>query len=79
MTRQYGVGKTFTTTPQFYARNYELGESLRVVPAELGHDTGTTPGVAIFSGSAHLFAVLTAEHAYNLANGLADALDAKTT
>lgn len=73
--RKYGLGKTFETAPQHYRRNYEMGENIRVVPANVGHDTGTTPGAAIFLGSAQLLAVLTAEHAWNLADQLADVLD----
>lgn len=73
--RQYGVGKTFTTAPQHYNRNHALGESLRVVPAAIGTENGTTPGVAIFNGNSHLIAAITAEHAYKLANGIADALE----
>lgn len=74
--RQYGLGKTFTTAPEHYRRNYDMGENLRVVPAEVGHDSGTTPGVAIFYGTSNLIAVIVAEHAWNLADQLADVLDA---
>lgn len=68
--------KIFTTRPALYQRNYKDGENLRVIPAQLDHDTGTTPGVTIFIGRNHIMAVLTAEHAYNLANGIVDALEA---
>lgn len=68
--------KTFTTRPSFYKRNYELGASLRVAPAAIGTDTGTTPGVAIFKGPSLLMAAITAEHAWALADQLADVLDA---
>lgn len=64
----------FTGWPENYARNYDIGAYLRVSPATLHHDTGTTPGVAIFSRQ-RVVMVLTAEHAYNLANGIADALE----
>lgn len=69
------TGKPFTTRASFYRRNYEVGASLRVSPAEIGTDTGTIPGVAIFKGPSFLIAAITAEHAWNLADQLADVLD----
>ncbi|MDQ0865725.1 hypothetical protein [Arthrobacter globiformis] len=71
------AGKVFTTQPRFYRKNYEMGATLRVVPAAIGTDTGgTTPGVAIFTGPSFLIAAITAEHAWALADQLADVLDA---
>lgn len=57
-----------------YAKNYERGESLRVVPAAITHDTGAIPGVAVYSGS-FLIAAITAEHAWAFADKLAAVLD----
>lgn len=71
-------GRTFFTKPEFYQRNYDMGASLRVVPAEIGTDTGSTPGVAIFAGHAHLIAAITAEHGWALSDQLSDALDSHT-
>lgn len=72
--------RTFTTRPAYYKRNYEMGASLRVVPAVLGTDTGSsTPGVAIFMGHSHLLAVITAEHGWKLADALSDTLDGLET
>ncbi|UVJ40246.1 hypothetical protein [Arthrobacter sp. CJ23] len=64
----------FTAWRENYAKNYNDGESLRVIPAQINHQTGNTPGVAIFVGS-RVTLVLTAEHAYSLANGIADTLE----
>lgn len=67
--------KTFHSRPEHYQRNYEDGEKLRVGPASLGHSTGTTPGVALFVGRGFPIVVLTAEHAWKLADQLADVID----
>lgn len=65
----------FTTYPKHYAKNYTDGESLRVVPARLKYsEDGATPGVVVFVNNKITLAI-TAEHAYNLANGIADALE----
>ncbi|MGF6834001.1 hypothetical protein QF015_002176 [Paenarthrobacter sp. TE4293] len=64
----------FTAGPENYARNYDTGAHLRVSPATLHHAAGTTPGVAIFSRQ-RVVMVIAAEHAYELANGIADALE----
>lgn len=65
----------FTTWPKHYAKNYTDGESIRVVPARLKYDEeGATPGVVVFVNNKVTLAI-TAEHAYNLANGIADALE----
>lgn len=69
------TGKTFTSAPKYYRRNYEMGENQRVIPADVGHENGSTPGAAIFCGPSNLVAVITAEHAWRLANQLVDALD----
>lgn len=69
-------GRSFTSAPQHYNRNYEMGKNLRVVPAEVGHEDGSTPGAAIFCGPANLVAVITAEHAWRLTDQLVDVLDA---
>ncbi|BCW85048.1 hypothetical protein NicSoilE8_27210 [Arthrobacter sp. NicSoilE8] len=67
--------KTFTTWPQHYAKNYSDGENLRVVPARIKYsEDGETPGVVVFVHN-KVTLVLTTEHAYNLANGIADALE----
>lgn len=70
--------KTFISRPEHYQRNYEDGENLRVGPATLGYEGGTTPGVAIFIGKSFPVMVLTAEHAWKLADQLADILDSLT-
>lgn len=67
----------FTAWWQNYEKNYRDGEELRVVPARLNRDRDTpVPGVAIFVRN-NVTLVLTAEHAYKLANGIADALEAE--
>lgn len=68
-------GKSFTSAPQHYKRNHEMGKNLRVVPAEIGHEDGSTPGAAIFCGPSNLIAVITAEHAWRLADQLVDVLE----
>jgi hypothetical protein len=67
-------GNTFKSRRDMYAKNIASGQNLRVARAELAHDTGTTPGVAIFNDNYLLFCI-TAEHAWHLADQLADALD----
>lgn len=57
-----------------YQKNHTVGENLRVGPAKINHDDGHGPGVAVYNGQ-QVFLVLTAEHAYALAHGIADALD----
>ena len=65
----------FTAWWQNYAKNYRDGEQLRVVRARLNRDRDTpVTGVAVFIDS-KVTLVLTEEHAYKLANGIADALD----
>jgi hypothetical protein len=66
--------KVFTSWRENYRHNYQTGDNLRVIPAKLKHDTGSTTGVAILNGS-RVVVVITAEHAYKLANGIADALE----
>lgn len=67
--------RIFTTYPQNYPKNHSDGENLRVVPARIKYsEDGATPGVVIFVHNKVTLA-LTAEHAYNLANGIADALE----
>ncbi|MDZ4091642.1 MAG: hypothetical protein U1D68_10610 [Arthrobacter sp.] len=68
------TSNVFRSRPEMYAKNVESGEQLRVVPAELSHHSGTTPGVAVFRDRFMLFC-LTAEHAWNLNDQLTDALD----
>lgn len=66
---------TFTAWWQNYEKNCRDGEALRVVPARLNRDRDTpVPGVAVFIGP-RVSLVLTEDHAYKLANGIADALD----
>jgi hypothetical protein len=57
-----------------YEKNFQRGESLRVVPAELAHPDGIQHGVAIFAGH-YLMAAVTADHAWKLADALADVID----
>lgn len=65
----------FTAWWQNYEKNYRDGEGLRVVPAKLNRDRDTSlAGVAIFIDN-KVTLVLTADHAYKLANGICDALD----
>lgn len=67
----------FTAWWQHYEKNYRDGEHLRVVPARLNRDRDTSEaGVAIFINN-KVTLVLTAAHAYKLANGIADALEAE--
>lgn len=66
--------EVFRSRSDMYAKNYERGESLRVVPAELEHPDGLVPGVAIFAGH-YLMSVITAEHAWNLNQALADVIE----
>lgn len=66
---------TFVSRPDHYEKNYKMGEKIRVSPADLQHSDGSTPGIAIFLDRSYPFVVLTAEHAWHLANSLADALD----
>ena len=69
------AGQRFTSWWQNYEKNYRDGEQLRVVPTRLNHDRDTAKtGVAIFIGT-KVTLVLTEDHAYKLANGIADALD----
>lgn len=68
-------GKSFTSTPQHYNRNYEMGKNLRVVPADVGPENGSIPGAAIFCGPSNLIAVITAEHAWRLADQLVDVVE----
>jgi hypothetical protein len=67
-------GSSFKSRREMYRKNVESGEKLRVVRAELAHDNGTTPGVAIFRDNFMLFC-LTSEHAWQLSDQLVDALD----
>lgn len=64
----------FRSRRVMYGKNYDMGQKLRVVPAAITHDTGATPGVAIYSGT-FLMAAITAEHGWALADKLADVLD----
>lgn len=69
------AGQKFTAWWQNYERNHRDGEQLRVVPARLNRDRDTPEaGVAVFVGQ-NVKLVLTIEHAYKLANGIADALE----
>ncbi|UOD81984.1 hypothetical protein [Paenarthrobacter ureafaciens] len=68
------TGKTFVARPENYPRNHDTGATLRVAPAKLGTPDGHTSGVAIFSRN-RVVMVLTTDHAYNLANGIADTLE----
>lgn len=64
----------FRSKREMYAKNYTTGEQLRVARAELTHETGAAPGVAVFNGSYLVFAI-TADHTYKLAGALADVID----
>lgn len=71
-------GQTFTAWWQHYARNHREGEDLRVVPARLNRERQSAEaGVAVFVGQ-NVKLVLTTEHAYKLANGIADAPESGT-
>ncbi|MFJ5693318.1 hypothetical protein ACIP9X_05630 [Arthrobacter sp. NPDC093125] len=70
-----GGKEFFRSRRDMYGKNYDMGQKLRVIPAAISHDTGATPGVAIYSGT-FLMAAITAEHAWALADKLADVLDA---
>lgn len=65
---------TFYSRPEMYAKNLASGEGLRVTKAVLAHRDGKTQGVAVFRDNYFMFC-LTAEHAWRLADQLADALD----
>lgn len=70
------AGAPFTAWWQHYSKNYQEGQALRVVPARLNRDRATADtGVAVFIGK-QVKLVLTEEHAYKLANGITDALEA---
>lgn len=65
----------FRSRADMYEKNFQRGESLRVVPAELAHPDGIKqPGVAIFAGHL-LMAAINADHAWKLADALADVID----
>jgi len=68
----------FLIQPEKYERNYQEGQHLRVGPAThrtYSTETPEVPGVAIFTGP-RIRMLLTAEHAYDLANMIADVLEA---
>ncbi|WP_164202362.1 hypothetical protein [[Micrococcus luteus] ATCC 49442] len=66
---------TFISRNEHYAKNYKMGESIRVSPAKLQHHEGSTPGVAIFTDRSYPAVVLTEEHARKFAGILAAALE----
>lgn len=73
-------GSVFTTYPENYDKNYNDGESLRVVKARMLYledgRRGTTSGVVVFVNDKVTLA-LTEDHALRLADGIADVLESE--
>lgn len=73
------MSRPFITPAHRFERTIQAGQETRVVPAEITHPDGvqTSPGVAIFNGY-QLLTAITAEHAYSLADAIADTLETLT-